>query len=672
MNGPHEADVSAESQLAHARFQQGALTAVADEDQPSIRHAFTNGGQCLDGEIGTLLGFKPAHVQHEWPVLKAEGMQGLQTPLWIRPARGSCLNQFLIHRVGRHEQLIRRQALRDRPIPAGRPVEHAGLGHRGGSPPEPSSEAFVMGAESVSPQDHGWTTTFGKCDEQVGAADVPWKHHGIEVPVHRLQHRGLPDDATVLLVGGMSELDSVTGGDAFQAAHAATQISPDLNREIGHGGEALEDRPPISGHDWLNDADSRCHPSIVSHSLADIADHSTRFALNQAGAASNRPAVVVIYHFYPHYRKPVVEALARSDRASFTFVGDDHEYLHSVEPARLSPDVRFHRAPTHHLFGPFMWQWGAIRWAVSSRFDTVIMHAVPHWPCTWIGGLAARLLGKRVFFWGHGYLSRPRGLKGLIRRLFYAIPTDHLFYSRLAKAYAIEAGWPPERVHVIYNSVDATEQHRIRRAWSPEQGRQLRERWFGDASVPVIGCTSRLIPMRRLHELLEAVKTLHARGIQANVLLVGDGPERARLEALARALDVRVHFAGACYDESRLGPMIMACHVTVSPGKTGLTAVHSIGYGVPVVSHDDPDDQGPEWEAILPGRTGSLFRRGDVRSLASAIEPWIRESKRDPSVEAACVALYDRFWNPEYQRRAIERAVCGDDADDLMIARGNA
>jgi hypothetical protein len=41
-------------------------------------------------------------------------------------------------------------------------------------------------------------------------------------------------------------------------------------------------------------------------------------------------------------------------------------------------------------------------------------------------------------------------------------------------------------------------------------------------------------------------------------------------------------------------------------------------------------------------------------------------------VEAACVALYDRFWNPEYQRRAIERAVCGDDADDLMIARGNA
>jgi glycosyltransferase involved in cell wall biosynthesis len=379
-----------------------------------------------------------------------------------------------------------------------------------------------------------------------------------------------------------------------------------------------------------------------------------------------RPNVVVIYHFYPHYRKPVVEALARSTRADFTFIGDDHEYLHSIEPATLSRAVRFRLAPTHHLFGPFMWQWGAIRWAVSREFDTVIMHAVPHWPCTWIGGLLARLLGKRVFFWGHGYLTRPRGLKGLLRRLFYAVPTDHMFYSRLSKAYAIEAGWPPERLHVIYNSLDTAAQRSIREAWCPEQGRELRQRLFGDASVPVVGCTSRLIPMRRLHELLRAIALLRDRGVLAHVLLVGDGPERDRLEALAHELGLRVHFEGACYDEARIGALTMACNVTVSPGKTGLTAVHSIGYGVPVVSHDDPDDQGPEWEAIIPGRTGSHFRRGDVASLADAIEPWLCSPEPDPGVRRDCIGLVERMWNPGYQCRAIERAVCGAPADDLM------
>lgn len=379
-----------------------------------------------------------------------------------------------------------------------------------------------------------------------------------------------------------------------------------------------------------------------------------------------RPQVVVIYHFYPHYRKPVVEALARSQCADFTFVGDDHEYLHSVEPAKLSPAVRFHLAPTHHLLGPFMWQWGAIRWALSRQFDTVVMHAVPHWPCTWIGGLLARLFGKRVFFWGHGYLRRPRGIKGLLRRLFYAVPTDHMFYGRLSKAYAIETGWPPERLHVIYNSLDTEAQRSIREAWTPGDRTALRQSLFGNSAVPVIGCTSRLIPMRRLHELLEAVALLRDRGVHANIVLVGDGPERRRLEDLARTLDLPVHFEGACYDERRIGSLIMACNVTVSPGKTGLTAVHSIGYGVPVVSHGDPDDQGPEWEAIIPGRTGSHFVPGDVKSLADAIEPWLRQSEVEREVRDACVEIVDRLWNPAYQCRAIERAVCGEPAHDLL------
>lgn len=474
----------------------------------------------------------------------------------------------------------------------------------------------------------------------------------------------MPDDPVVFRVGSIYQSDPVAGGDSRQAADASTQIGPDFEFKIRFARKSLEHRHSVSGNERLDDADFRGHRGIVSPpsmSPPNPQAHSVGRADSQGV-----PRVVVIYHFYPHYRRAIVEALARSTRASFVFVGDEQEYLRSVEPARLGDFVRFHRAPARHLFGPFMWQWGAIRWAVSSRFDTVIMHAVPHWPCTWIGGMLARLLGKHVIFWGHGYLQRPRGLKGLIRKLFYAIPTDHLLYSRLSKAYAIETGWDPARLHVIYNSLDAAEQKRVRDAWSPAQGRELRERTFGDADTPVIGCTSRLIPMRRLHELLRAVAFLRDQGLRCNILLIGDGPERDRLERLASELKLQVHFAGAVYDEARLGSMLMACRVTVSPGKTGLTVVHSIGYGVPVISHDDSDDQGPEWEAIIPGRTGSFFRTGDIASLASAVRPWVEGPERNPRTVAACLELYDRFWNPDYQRLAIERAVCGEDADDLM------
>ena len=383
-----------------------------------------------------------------------------------------------------------------------------------------------------------------------------------------------------------------------------------------------------------------------------------------------RPQVAVIYHFFPHYRRAVVEALARSERADFTFVGDDHEYLRSVEPATLGPDVRFILAPTHHLFGPFMWQWGAVRWAASRRFDTVIMHSVPHWPCTWLGAAVARLLGKRVLFWGHGWLSRPRGLKGLVRRLFYALPHEHLSYGRLSKAYALDAGWTEDRLHVIYNSLDLEEQRAIRATISREDRLRLRQGLFGDPAVPVVICTSRLIAVRRLDQLLEALARLRDRGTPVNLVLVGDGPERAGLERRAAALGLRVHFEGACYDERRLAALITASNATVVPGRVGLTAIHSISYGVPVVSHGDPDDQFPEWEAIIPGKTGSHFRKGDVGSLADAIAPWVAIAEPPEAVRAACDALVDRFWNPTYQRRAIERAVCREPADDLFDARG--
>ncbi len=379
--------------------------------------------------------------------------------------------------------------------------------------------------------------------------------------------------------------------------------------------------------------------------------------------------VAVIYHFFPHYRGPVVEALAQSRVARFTFVGDDHEYLHSIEPARLSSRVDFRLAPTHLLVRPFMWQWGAITQAIKREFDTVIMHAVPHWPCTWIGGLLARMLDKRVLFWGHGHLYRPKGLKGLLRRLFYAIPHEHLVYGRMAKVYATETGWPPERVHVIYNSLDVARQIEIRQRLGRHGVESTRRALFGDSRTPVLICTSRLIALRGLDMLLQAAARLGATGTPVHVILVGDGPERARLQDLASSLGVRVHFEGACYHEERIAQLMLASNVTVAPGKVGLTAMHSMIYGVPVVTHGNADDQMPEFEAVIPGVTGSLFEQGDLESLVAAIRPWVLVSEPPQATRLACQGLIERLWNPEYQRRAIERAVLGLPADDLLDRR---
>ena len=421
---------------------------------------------------------------------------------------------------------------------------------------------------------------------------------------------------------------------------------------------------------WLSMIATRAFQRTEYDELARLFGGVVRRVLRRSAAtATRKPQVAVMYHFYPHYRRAIVETLARSEVADFTFFGDDHEYLRSIEPAKLSSQVRFVLAPTHHMGGPFMWQWGAIAIAWDRRFDTVVFHPVPHWPCTWIGAVLARIFGKRVLYWGHGILETPRGVKGMLRRAFNALPHIQMFYSRRPKAFAIADGWPPETLHVIYNSEDLSEQIAARDRVTLERRRAVRRELFGDDATPVLGCTARLIAIRKFDLLVEAAAILNRDGHPVNLLLVGDGPERTRLEALARERGVRAHFEGACYDEHRLAELTMACNASVLPGRVGLTATHSMVYGVPVVTHSDADDQHPEFEAIIPGRTGALFTKDDAQSLADALKPLISTPFPSAEISAACHGIVERFWNPTYQRRAIERAVCGLPADDLFDLR---
>jgi glycosyltransferase involved in cell wall biosynthesis len=378
-----------------------------------------------------------------------------------------------------------------------------------------------------------------------------------------------------------------------------------------------------------------------------------------------RPRTAVIYHFFPHYRKAVVESLARSTRVDFEFVGDTCEYLHSVEPAELSDTVVFHRARCRYLGAKIMWQWGAVAWAARPGFDTVVFHSVPHWPCTWIGALLARLMGRRVLFWGHGYLYPPKGIKGLVRRAFYALPHAHLVYGRNARMLAIAAGWDESRVYAVYNSLDLALQRRVRESVSDQQALELRVKLFGRHDIPVVACPTRLIAARGLGLLLEALAKIQEGGAEVALLLIGDGPERGDLEQRCLQLRLRAHFEGACYDEWRIGALLRTANVTVAPGKVGLTALHSMTYGVPVVTHGEAEQQMPEWETVIPGKTGALFERGSLESLVGAILPWLGSGLTSLETRAHCHQIVERLWNPETQTRIIEDAVLGLPPSDL-------
>jgi glycosyltransferase involved in cell wall biosynthesis len=117
-------------------------------------------------------------------------------------------------------------------------------------------------------------------------------------------------------------------------------------------------------------------------------------------------------------------------------------------------------------------------------------------------------------------------------------------------------------------------------------------------------------------------------GRRYRFLLVGDGPERAEVEGLARAWPGYFEFTGAVAHE-RVPALLRAAQVGVAPFSTEKhPALRAAGFfwsplkvyeymaaGLPVVTIDIA----PLNEAVRHGREGLLFREGDVAALAEAI-----------------------------------------------------
>jgi glycosyltransferase involved in cell wall biosynthesis len=380
-------------------------------------------------------------------------------------------------------------------------------------------------------------------------------------------------------------------------------------------------------------------------------------------SGDNKVKVALTYDSFPHYRNAILEELCTNSEHRFVLAADSRSTVPSIMTGKIPPGVEHVLCSCVSVPGGPTFQRGLIGLALRRDLDAIIYLGCPELASTWLSAVTARLTGKRVLFWTHGWTRRDPLVRGVVKRMFYRLANALLLYGNIAKRIGMEYGFSSEKLHVIYNSLNYQEQARIRDAFSREQEAQCRRDLFVKSDLPMVICTARLIAACRFDLLLEAGRLLIASGHPINILLVGDGPERASLEAACEgALRPYVRFYGQCYDEPTLGRLIMAADVTVSPGKVGLTAMHSMAYGTPVISHDNIDNQMPEVEAIVPGVTGELFAEGDAVALADSIRRWTGLGISRASIRSGCIQVIEQFYNPQYQRQIIDRAINGEAA----------
>jgi sugar transferase (PEP-CTERM/EpsH1 system associated) len=241
----------------------------------------------------------------------------------------------------------------------------------------------------------------------------------------------------------------------------------------------------------------------------------------------------------------------------------------------LSPEVALYELSRRGGNDPKL-VWQMYRLFRETRPDIIHTHA---WGTLIEGLVAARLARVPVVVHGeHGTLQLRGYQRWVQRRAWSAADRVLAVSSRLAERMSAETGFPLRRIETIRNGVDLTRFGRVSRA----KARAALGLSHGELAIGTLG---RLVPVKNQALLIDAARLLHERGVEATVMIAGDGPLRQELEAQAAAAGVgdRVRLLGHRSDpEVVLSALDVYVLTSTSEGLPN-TVLEAMATGLPVV-----------------------------------------------------------------------------------------
>ncbi|MBY6117570.1 glycosyltransferase family 4 protein [Mameliella alba] len=311
---------------------------------------------------------------------------------------------------------------------------------------------------------------------------------------------------------------------------------------------------------------------------------------------SNDLRVAVLQNHVPHYRIAFFDSIAATPGI------DLNVHAARVTPRADGSDPDWFRrlGETRSVAKGIDWQEGATALDLSS-VDVLVLSATIRTASNLVLARRARKRGIPVIWWGHYHSAGSRGLAKGLRRIMYRLGAAVLFYTDdEAGQYGADGGTLP--ASALNNGIDTREIVALRAPYDAAT-RPRRAMFIG-----------RLTEKSRFDLLLQALARPEAASVELSV--IGDAPDAIRARAETLGCADRVLWHGPRFIEAEIAPIANDARVFVYPGAVGLSLVHAMAYGLPVMVHDSRADHMPEIAAFAAGTTGVTFAREDVTDLA--------------------------------------------------------
>lgn len=318
--------------------------------------------------------------------------------------------------------------------------------------------------------------------------------------------------------------------------------------------------------------------------------------------------VGLIQRVLPEYRAPFFSALGEACPSGLgVFAGQPKpeemiKTVESLEGAQLT------RGTNLHLFKGRLYvciQLGLLRWLKAFNPEVLIVEANPRYLRTRAALRWMHRRGRPVIGWGLGAPPISGPLVGLrcTRRTRFIRQFDLLItYSQTGADEYARIGFPLDRIFVAANAVSPAPSHPLPDRPVPPGDQPARVLFVG-----------RLQARKQVDNLLQACARL-PQPLQPVLVIVGDGPERERLQALAGEIYPQAVFTGALYGDA-LAEQFRCADLFVLPGTGGLAIQQAMSYGLPVIA---AEADGTQADLVRPAN-GWQIPPNDLPALQSTL-----------------------------------------------------
>lgn len=357
--------------------------------------------------------------------------------------------------------------------------------------------------------------------------------------------------------------------------------------------------------------------------------------------------VCCVFNYNPLYRYPIYHAMAEKFDCDFYFGDTVFQPLESFDAKRLKGFKGFIKAKKTR-FKSFVWHSGILP-IFNPKYTHYILTGDSTMIVNWLIIVYSKIFSKKVFLWTHGVKTEiSKFSTRFLYKSFFKHVTGILMYNHYNCRFMKLLGCKEDRLHVIHNSLDTPLQSSN---YEKLKKSNVYYNYFGNDN-PTLIYIGRIQRVKKTEQILDAMLLLKERGKNLNLIVVGENvDDELFLKKLEEyQLQSNVWMYGPCFDESVNSELIYNAAVCVSPGNVGLTCIHVLSYGTPVITNDNFSIQMPEYEAIVKGKSGDFFEEDNIVDLANKIEYWttLTEEQRILCRDVARSTILNE-WSVDYQ-----------------------